>query len=353
MGGRNLPQACSKSRSNPRSKPCCKPSSVAPSLHAPSRRAVVASLGGLLACPAVLRAAYPDKTITIVHGFPGGNGDFLARIVADGLTRLMGATVVVEAKAGAGGTIAAAQAARAAPDGYTLTIMTGGHPVSAALYKQLPYRPVDDFTMISMLTEFPFVMATWPDHPAKDMADFIARARTSADPPLFGTPGNGTGQHMASELFGAMAGIKLKHVPYRGSGQGVTDVLGKRIDFITDTPTVAAPLVNDRQLRAFAVTGAKRFFLLPDVPTLAEAGVAGYATTSFLGIAGPAGMPAEIVARLNRMVHDLLAEPDTAGKLRTAGSDVVPTTPEAFKARIASDIAKWTGVVERAGIPRI
>src|SRR5262245_40920769 len=150
-----------------------------------SRRAVVAGIGGLVACPTVARAAYPDRTITIVHGFPGGNGDLLARICADGLTRLLKATVVVEAKAGAGGTIAAGHVARQPPDGYTLHIMVGGHAVSAALYKQLAFKSVDDFTTVSMLTEFPFVMATYPDHPAKDMKDFIARARSAAEPPLF------------------------------------------------------------------------------------------------------------------------------------------------------------------------
>ena len=319
----------------------------------PTRRAFTAGIGGLIACPAVVRAAYPDKTITIVHGFPGGNSDFLARILADGMTRLMGATVVVEAKAGAGGTIASASVARSAPDGHTLMIIVGGHAVSAALYKQLAFKPVDDFSLVSMLTEFPMVMATYPDHPAKDMPSFIEIARKAAEPPLFGTPGNGTGQHMCAELFAAMAKIKLKHVPYRGSGQGVTDVLGKRIDFITDTPTVSVPLIQDKQLRAFAVTGPKRFFLLPDVPTVAEAGVPGYSAGSWLGLAGPAGMPPEIVTRLNKMVHDVLAEPATAAKLRTAGSEVVPTTPEAFKARLESDIAKWKGVVESAGMQKI
>lgn len=312
-----------------------------------------AGVGGLVAAPHVARAAYPDKTITIVHGFPGGNGDFLARIVADGLTRLMGATVVVEAKAGAGGTIAAAHVARAAPDGHTLLIMVGGHAVAAALYKQLPFKSSDDFTPITMLTEFPFVLATYPDHPAKDAADFIARARTAAEPPLFGSPGNGTGQHMSAELFGAMGKFKLKHVPYRGSGQGVTDVLGKRIDFITDTPTVTVPLIEDKQLRALAVTGDKRFFALPDVPTVAEAGIAGYSTGSWLGLAGPAGMPADVVGAINKTVHQLLAESGTAEKLRKAGSEIVPTTPQTYKARLDSDIAKWTEVVNTAGIPRI
>jgi tripartite-type tricarboxylate transporter receptor subunit TctC len=318
-----------------------------------SRRVVVAGLGGLVAAPRIARAAYPDKTITIVHGFPGGNGDFLARIVGDGLTRKMGATIVVEAKAGAGGTIASTHVARSAPDGYTLMIMVGGHAVSAALYKQLAFKPVDDFTTITMLTEFPFVFATYPDHPAKDGRDFVERARKAAEPPLFGSPGNGTGQHMAAELFASMGKFKLKHVPYRGSGQGVTDVLGKRIDFISDTPTVTVPLLKDKQLRGLAVTGEKRFFALPDVPTVAETGIAGYSTGSWLGLAGPAGLPADVVARLNKVVHEVLAEPATAEKLRNAGSEVVPTTPAAFKARLQSDIAKWTAVVASAGIQKI
>ena len=322
-------------------------------LRTPTRRTVVAGMAGLVACPHVARAAYPDKNITIVHGFPGGNGDLLARFCADGLTRHMGATVVVEAKAGAGGTIASAHVARQAPDGYTLMILVGGHAVSAALYKQLSFKPVDDFTPITMLTEFPFVFATYPDHPAKNMRDFIERARAAAEPPLFGSPGNGTGQHMSAELFAAMGKVKLKHVPYRGSGQGVTDVLGKRIDFITDTPTVTMPLIQDKQLRALAVTGSKRFFALPDVPTIAESGVAGYETGSWLGLAGPAGLPADIVATLNAAIHKLLAEPATVGKLRALGSEVVPTTPQAFKARLEADIAKWTDVVASAGIPRI
>lgn len=318
-----------------------------------SRRGAIAALGGLVACPAVVRAAYPDKTITIVHGFPGGNGDLLARLVADGLTRYLGATVVVEAKSGAGGNIAAAQAARAAPDGYTLLIMVGGHAVSAAIYNQLAFKPVDDFSFVSMLTEFPMVMATYPDHAAKSASEFIELARKAAEPPLFGTPGNGTGQHMAAELLASMAKIKLKHVPYRGSGQGVTDLLGKRIDFIMDTPTVTVPLVTDKQLRALAVTGDKRFFALPDVPTLAEAGVTDYSTGSWLGLAGPAGMPSDVVSRLNGVVRELLAEPATAKKLRDLGSEVKPTSPAEFKARLESDIAKWTRVVREAGIPKI
>ncbi len=322
-----------------------------------SRRAAVAGLGGFVACfvasPAIVHAAYPEKTITIVHGFPGGNSDLLARILADGMTRHMGATVVVEAKAGAGGTIASTHVSRTAGDGYTLMIMVGGHAVSAALYKQLAFKPVDDFTPVSMLTEFPFVLATYPDHPAKDMKAFIEMARKAKEPPLFGTPGNGTGQHMSAELFAAMGKIKLKHVPYRGSGQGVIDVLGKRIDFIADTPTVVVPQVTDKKLRALGVTGEKRFFALPDVPTIAEAGVTGYSTGSWLALAGPAKMPADVVAKLNGIVHKTLAEDVNQKRLRALGSEVIPGTPQVMKTRLETDIAKWNKVVADAGIPRI
>ena len=318
-----------------------------------SRRAVVAGIGGLIACPAVVRAAWPDKPISIVHGFPGGNADLLARLLADGLSRHFGATFVVETKPGAGGNIAATHVARSAPDGHTLLLLIGGQAVSAAIYNQLAYKPVDDFTMISLLTEFPFVLATWPDHPAKSGAELIALARKAPEPLLFGTNGNGTGQHMSAELFAAMAGLKLKHVPYRSSGNSVTDLLGQRIDFIVDTPTILVPLINDKQLRALAVTGSKRFFALPDVPTLAESGVAGYETGSWAGFGGPAGLPGDIQMKLNAGVRAVLADPATAKKLRDLGSEVVPSTPDAFKARLEGDIAKWTNVVRTANIPKI
>lgn len=319
----------------------------------PTRRAVLAGLGGAVACPAVARAAWPDKPITIVHGFPGGNADFLARLLADGLSRVLGATFAVEIKPGAGGNIAATSVARATPDGHTLLLLIGGQAVSAALYTQLPFKPVDDFTMISLLTEFPFVMATWPDHPARNAVELIAQARKAPEPLLFGTNGNGTGQHMSAELFAAMGKFKLKHVPYRSSGNSVTDLLGQRIDFVTDTPTILLPLIADKQLRALCVTGSKRFFALPDVPTVAESGVAGYETGSWAGFAAPSGLPSDIQAKLNAAVRQVLAEPATVKKLRDLGSEVVPSTPAEFKARLERDIAKWTDVVRTAKIQKI
>ena len=321
--------------------------------RAVTRRAVVVGFGGLVACPAIGRAAWPDKTISIVHGFPGSNADVVARLLADGLARRLGATFVVEPKPGAGGTIAAAYVARAVPDGHTLMILVAGQAIAAAVFKQLQFKPVDDFTPISMLTEYPFVIATHPDHKARNGPEFIELARHAAEPVLVGTNGNGTGGHLFSEMLAARAGFKIRHVPYRSSGAAVTDLLGQRLDFMADTPTVMLPLVQDKQLRALATTGEKRFFALPDVPTVDEIGVKGYRADSWLGFAGPAGMPAEITARLNTAVRETLLDADVKDKLRRLGSEVAPTTPEAFKARLAADIGMWTEVVRSANIPRI
>lgn len=318
-----------------------------------TRRGLVAGAASLLGCPRIARAAWPEKNITIVHGFPGSNADVVARLVAEGMAKRLNATFVVEPKPGAGGTIAATHVARSAPDGHTLMILVAGQAVAAAVFKQLAFHPVDDFTTISMLTEYPFVIATWPDHPAKSGAELIEMARKAADPVLVASNGNGTGGHLTSEMLAAMAGFKIRHVPYRSSGAAITDLLGKRIDFMADTPTVMLPLVQDKQLRAFATTGTQRFFALPDVPTVQELGIKEYQVDSWLGFAGPAGMAPEITARLNAAVAQTLRDPEVSTKLKALGSQIAPTTPAVFKQRLQADIAMWTGVVAKANIPRI
>jgi tripartite-type tricarboxylate transporter receptor subunit TctC len=204
-----------------------------------------------------------------------------------------------------------------------------------------------------MLSDFPFVFVTYPDHPAKDLADFIRMAKTRAEPLLCATPGNGTGQHLALELFAATAGIQIQHVPYRGSPQAAADLLGKRLDAFMDNMTVVAEMVKDGRLRAFGITGPSRFFVLPDVAPFAESGVPGYAVTSWLGLAGPAGIPQPVLAKLNAEVVAILKELDTIERLRKIGGEARPMTSEAFRARVASDIEKWTKVVADAGIARI
>jgi tripartite-type tricarboxylate transporter receptor subunit TctC len=315
-----------------------------------TRRAAIAGLSAFAATPALAQSG----TITIVHGFTaGGNVDLTGRLIAERLGAKLGRQIVVEPKPGAGGTTAAGQVARSAPDGSTLAIIPGGHAVSAAIYKSLPYKPVEDFSWISMLSDFPFVFVTYPDHPAKNLAEFIRMAKTQDNKLLCATAGNGTGMHLALELFAATAGIKVQHVPYRGSPQAAADLLGKRVDAVMDNMTVVGEMVRDGRMRAFGITGPSRFFTLPDVPTFVEGGVPDYAVTSWLGLAAPAGIPQQMLARLNTEVVAILKEPETADRLKKIGGEPKPTTPEEFRDRVASDVAKWTKVVADAGIERV
>lgn len=314
-----------------------------------TRRAVVVGLSALAVTP----ASAQGRPITLIHGFtPGANVDIVARLVAEHLGRRLGQTIVVESRPGAGGTIGAAAVARASPDGTTIAVLPGGHAVSAAIYSKLPYDPVSDFTFISMLTDFPFILATYPEHPARSIDDVIKMARAQEGKLTCATAGNGTGMHLAFELFVSMAKAKVQHVPYRGSPQAIADLVGKRVDFQVDTPAALMPLIREGKLRAIAITGPDRFFMLPDTPPIGSV-VPGYAVTSWLGLAGPAGLPPAFVNRLNTEVRALLAETSVIERLRELGSDARPTTPEGFRHRVAEDVAKWTKVVAEAGIPRI
>jgi tripartite-type tricarboxylate transporter receptor subunit TctC len=310
-----------------------------------TRRSAIAGLSAMTVAPVLAQPARPEGTITIAHGFtPGGNVDLTARLIAERLAARLNQQVIVEPRPGAGGSTAAASVARAAPDGKTLFLAAGGHAVSAAIYKSLPYKPLEDFSWISMLSDFPFVFVTYPDHPAKSLAEFIAKAKSEPGKLLCAHPGNGTGQHLALELFAATAGLKVQAVPYRGSPQAATDLLGKRVDTFMDNMTVVAEMVRDGRLRALGITGPSRFFVLPDVPTFAEQGVRDYAVTSWLGLAGPAGIPAPMAS---------LKEPETIERLKKIGTEARPTTTEAYRARVASDIEKWTKTVASANIERI
>ncbi len=322
----------------------------------PTRRALIAALAATAALPARAQpnaaSNWPERPITLVHGLaPGGPSDIIARIVAEGLSRRLGQQVVVDARPGAGGRVAAAQIARTAPDGYTLMSIPSGHAVAAALYKSLGYRAVDDFAMISLLTEYPFVLVTHAEHPARTLAELITLARSRTL--LFGSAGNGSLQHLAGELLAKSIDASFQHVPYRGSAQAITDLIAQRIDLIVDSPTAELEFIRAGKVRPLAVTGTTRFFSLPDVPTTAEAGLPGYAFTSWQGMVAPAGVPAAIIARLNAEIAAVLAEPATVERIKLVGNMPSPSTPDAFKARIAADIDKWTKVVDAAKIERI
>jgi tripartite-type tricarboxylate transporter receptor subunit TctC len=318
------------------------------------RTVIVGAFATLAAAPARANPDWPDRPITIVHGFPaGGPTDLLARIIADGLTRRLGQRVVVEGKPGASGTTAAALVARAAPDGYTLFAVPSGHTFAAATFKTLPYRTVEDFSMISMFSEYPYLMATYTDHSIRSVADLIALARTRSTPLLYGTPGNGSGPHLAIELLAKDAKVRFQHVPYRGSAPAAIDLIAQRLDFMMDPPAALLQFVRDGKLRALAVTGDRRFFAVPEVPTIAESAVPGYVVTAWQGLLAPAGLPAEIVTRLNAEVVAILKQPDVVERFRALGNEPRPTTPQEFKAHMEADIAKWTAVVDAMHFERI
>jgi tripartite-type tricarboxylate transporter receptor subunit TctC len=318
-------------------------------------RLMCACLGAIVisaAIPYSAAAAWPERPIALVHGFgAGGNADVTARVVAERLQAFLNQTVVVEQKPGAGGRTAAGVIARAPADGYTLFMLPGGHAASAALYAQLPYDSLKDFTFIGLVTQIPFVVVTYPEHPIKTVPDLIAAAKSAKEPIIYSTSGPGSGQHLAAELFTAMAGIKLKHLPSKGGTAVPTMVLGKHIELGFEPPPTLLELIKAGKLRAIATTGPTRFFALPDVPTIGET-IPGYEVTSYFGLAGPPGLPEDIVKRLNEATVAMLKEPETIEKLRKLGSVPLSSTPEGFKERVANDITRWTKLAADVGIPK-
>jgi tripartite-type tricarboxylate transporter receptor subunit TctC len=320
-----------------------------------TRRTALAGLAASAALPITRAlAAWPERNITLLHGLaPGGGVDVSARLIAEGLSRRLGQQVVVEPRPGAAGTLAAAQVARATPDGYTLGFIPGSHAVTAATYKSLPYHPLDDFTIVGQALGVPFLVVTHAEHSMRNMAGLINLAKTRPDPLLCGVPGQGTSQHLLVEHLSRLAGVKIQPVPFRGGNLALNDLLGKRLDFLIDPPTALLPQIKSGTLRAIAVTGLERFPDLPDVGTIAEAGFPGFSVTSWMGVVGPAKLPEAIVSRLNTEMVALVADPAMAQRIRALGSEPTSGPPEKFKALIAADIERWTKVVTDANIERV
>jgi tripartite-type tricarboxylate transporter receptor subunit TctC len=322
-----------------------------------TRRAVVGGLtglAGLAVSKAYAESDWPSRTITIIHGFPaGGPSDVIARIIADGLSKALGQSVIVEARPGASGTTAAAQVARAAPDGYTLSVIPSGHASAAATFAKLPYRSVDDFTMITLASEYPYIMATNAESGITSVAELISTARSRPNPLLYGTPGVGSGPHLAIELFALETKIRVLHVPYRGSAPAVMELVGGRLDFMMDPPASMMEFIRSGKVRALAVSSANDYFALPATPTVAESGVPGFDVRAWQGLIAPAGLPQPILSRLNAEVVRILKEPDTIERMHTFGNEPAPSSPEEFKKRLADDIAKWTAVADQIHLERI
>ena len=319
-----------------------------------TRRSALAGLAGTLVAPSLCRADWPSRPVTIVHGFAAGGGaDVTARIIADPLAKRLGQAVLIESKAGAGSTLASAQVARATPDGHTLLLIGSAFSAAAAMYKQLPYRPVDDFAAISRICEFPYLLVTHAEHPIRNIGELVTAARSRREPLLYGTNGQGSTQHLLMELYARRMKINLQHVPYRGGAQALTELLGKRIDFILDPPILFLEQIHAGKLRPLATTSDTRFSGLPEVPTLAETGAPGFNVGSWFGVLGPIGLRGEVVARLNAEITAIVASPAVQERLRALGNIPASSSPHEFKTLIAHTIASWTAVIADARIERI
>ncbi|KQW61739.1 tripartite tricarboxylate transporter substrate binding protein [Variovorax sp. Root411] len=296
---------------------------------------------------------YPERAVKLYQGFaPGGNADAIARAIGVEMGKALGQPVVVEAQAGAGGTIAAATVARAKPDGYTLLLATGGHAVAGALYNTLPYKTVGDFEGVSTVTYFPFLIVVNASSKVQGLAEIIASAKAAPGTIAYGTAGIGSTHHLAGELFAKMAGISLMHVPYRGDAAALTALLGGEVPFIIAPPTAVISNIQAGKLRAIATTGPQHWPGLPKVPTVAEQGVPGYDVRSWAGVLAPAGTPRPIVERLNAETLRALQAPSVRQRLEDMGGEARGSTPEEMKALVTRELEKWTQVVADAKIPR-
>src|SRR5262245_59741355 len=319
-----------------------------------SRRAVV---GGLSAAAFVSKpsfAAWPERPITLLHGLaPGGGADANARIAADGLSKLMGQSIIVESKPGAGTTLASAQLTRAAADGYTIALIAPSYAASAALYRKLPYRPIEDISPISLVSEAPYVFVTNADHPAQTLQQMLEMARKQGGSITYGTPGVGSGPHLTTELLAQHAGVKLTQVPFRGGALAVVEVLARRIDFMTDPPLSMIEHIKSGQFRALAISTSARFAGLPDVPTAMETGFPEFNVGAWFGLVAPAVTPDAIVARLNTATREMLGGAAARERLLALGAVPKATSSKEFSDLIAADIKRFSEVVEKAGIERI
>ena len=318
------------------------------------RRALVttAALGLLAALPAAAWAqAYPSKPLTMVVPFSaGGTTDILARIVGKAMEAELGQPIVIDNEAGAGGNIGAQAAARAKADGYTLFMGTvGTHAINEALYAKLPYSPLGDFAPLSRVAMVPNLLVAHPSRPYKTVKELVEHARANPGKVNFGSSGNGSSIHLSGELFKSLAKVDMVHVPYKGSAPAVADLLGGQIDIMFDNMPSAMPHVKAGKLRPIAVTTAKRYPELPDVPTIAEAGVPGYEATSWFGLFTSRQAPPEVVTRLNAALVKVLAKPEVIKQMAEQGAVAHPEKPAQFEAFIKAEAAKWGPVVKASG----
>ena len=294
---------------------------------------------------------YPTKPIRLIVGFsPGGSADSVGRALAEGLSTRLGQPVIVENKAGANGNIAADIVARSAPDGYTLYFPSIGHAVNVSLYKNLSYDPVNDFTAIGSVFSAPNMLVVNAKSPYNTVGDVIAAAKANPGRLTFASSGSGTSVHLSAVLFEKMAKIDMIHVPYKGTGSAMPDVISGQVDMSFPNLPSAVPQVKASNLKALGVTTAKRSAAAPGVPTIAESGLPGYDMATWYGLVAPANLPVNIRNRLNKELQGILADPNFRDKLIAQGADPMPGTPEQFAAFIKSEIERWRKLIAQSQI---
>ena len=303
-----------------------------------------------IAVPAIAQP-YPSKPVRIVSIFPpGGGNDTICRIVAPRLGEHLRQQVIVENRAGANGIVGSEVVARSAPDGYTITLIPSGHAVNATLYRKLPYDSIRDFTPITLVGTSPLVLAVHPSLPVKNAKDVVALARARPGQLTYVSSGVGSSGHLGGAQFETLTRTKMTHIPYKGMALAIVDLMAGQVTMTFGTALSVVPHARAGRLRALATTGASRSPALPELPTVAEAGVSGYEASLWYGFAGPGRMPADILARLHSALVAALQSPDVRERLAGQGLDLRQNTPEAFAKLLASDIGRWAKVIQRAGI---
>ena len=320
-------------------------------------RAMLRALQFAFAALALLVSAaqaddYPTRPVTLIVPFPpGGSTTVMARNVADKMSAALGQQIVVDNRGGAGGTLGTRSAAKAAPDGYTILLgYTGTLAIGPSMHANAGYDPRKDFAPIGMIGAAPNILVVHPSLPVHSVAELIAYAKKAPAPLQYGSPGVGTVNHLAAEYLASETGIKLQHVPYKGNGPAVTDLLGGHIPMMFLPIPVALGNIKAGSMRGLAITSAKRSSLLPDLPTLAESGVPGFDVALRYGLVAPAGTPPAVIARLNKELNAALSSDEVKKRLATEGAEALPGTPEAYAADIDKEEKKWGGLVKRLGL---
>jgi tripartite-type tricarboxylate transporter receptor subunit TctC len=313
------------------------------------------ALSGLMIFAALTGAAvaqdYPNRTIRFMHGFPpGGNVDLIARLLGNEMAKPLGQPIVIEAKPGVAGSLAAEQVARSAPDGYTLLVLPSAHPAHGALSKNVRYRVVEDFDWISVASFYPFMIVVRKDSRLQTLKDLVDTARKEPGSLKYGSAGVGSILHTTAELLASETKTRFLHIPYRGEVQAITGLLQGDVDFVAVTTGPISERIRNGEFRALGVTSRTRWRDFPELPTVEEQGIPGFEVISWTGLAGPAKLPKAVVERLNAEVRRAVAVPDVKSKLEAMGGDPRGTTPEEMRALVARQLATWSKLAKEANI---